>query len=997
MDPEPHIPRIPDHEMIRVIGRGSYGDVWLARNVMGVLRAVKVVHRRRFDSERPYEREFRGLQAYEPLSRTSDGLVQVLHIGRHDAEGCFYCVMELADDANDSTEVFTRASAGGPGAVARDPAGYEPRTLRSDLARLTRLPVAECAETGRSLATGLAQLHRHRLVHRDLKPSNVIFVDGRAKLADIGLVAGLDESRSYVGTEGFVPPEGPGRPTADLFALGRLLYQAATGLGPERFPEIPPDWMDAPDTKALIEFHEILLKLGEGDVRRRYQDAAEVLADLALVQSGKSVVELRRLQRRLVWFRRFGAAAATGLAVAVAAWSWTAREARRERENSARIAEAERRARHQLVDTYLAQAGAERLVGRLDGRDTVLRVLTDATAYGPDAGQRRDLRSAAAAALAQTGTRWIPAPTGLRSLDPMSVAGDRRQELFARHDTTGALVALRIADGAVAASLPALRPVEDEVAGFSPDKRFVRLRRGREFIIGDFARGGYCRTNGACAFAPDNRLWAAAPDGAIELVDLSEDRVVRRLGRSAASGAGAPATHIAVSQDEAWIATATGDARIRLQATATDEDAGGSLEAPGAVYSLAWGPKPGQFAAGLESGEVIVWELPDTHPRRQFVARSGAVRRVAFDSTGKVLATAGEDEVVTLSDAGNGREIAVVPAIAWQLDFRPADGRLGLVWRGGEPGFIGRVEPVAFRILRDRSSTSGGDGALAFSADGRWLASGTSVGIEIIDAASGRSVATLPTRGTRALAFGPADASLRWLDGDEACSVTLEDGRPLEASLRREPGRPWTHLAVAERSGTVVLADGAAEALVVRAAGRDDIRLGPHQFVRFAAIRADGGLVASGSLTVPDVLVWDPATGRRVAQVPSGLAVHPVFSTDGRWLATSGPACSLWRTDGWQPGPELPTGPANTVAGAAAFSPDSRTLAAVYGDHEIRLFRLPEGAPGLTLEAPGSRRLLSLAFSPDGRVLAATTVQGEILSWCLPELDAELSRLGLRE
>jgi len=882
--------------------------------------------------------------------------------------------------------------------LPRDPAGYEPRTLRSDLARLTRLPVAECAETGRSLATGLAQLHRHRLVHRDLKPSNVIFVGGRAKLADIGLVAGLDESRSYVGTEGFVPPEGPGRPTADLFALGRLLYQAATGLGPERFPEIPPDWMDAPDTKALIEFHEILLKLGEGDVRRRYQDAAEVLADLALVQSGKSVVELRRLQRRLVGFRRFGAAAATAAAVAVAAWSWTAREARRERENSARIADAERRARHQLVDTYLAQARAERLVGRLDGRDTVLRVLTDAMASGPDAGQRRDLRSAAAAALAQTGTRWIPAPSGLRSLDPMGVAGDRRQELFARHDTTGALVALRLADGRVAATLPPLQPVEDEVAGFSPDQRFVRLRRGRETIIGDFARRAYCRTNGACAFAPDNRLWAAAPDGVIELVDLPSGRVVRRIGQNGASGTSAPATHIAVSQDGGWIATAKGDARIRLHATATDEDgAGGSLEAPGTVYSMAWGPKPGQFAAGLESGEVIVWELPDTHPRRRLAAGSGAVRRVAFDSTGKVLATAGEDEVVTLSDAGNGRAIAVVPAIAWQLDFRPTDGRLGLVWRGGEPGFIGLVDPVAFRILRGRSSTGGGDGALAFSADGRWLASGTPVGVEIIDAANGRTVSTLPTRGTRALAFGPDDASLSWLDGDEGCSVTLENGHTLEASLRREPGRPWTHLAVAERSGAVVLADGAAEALVVRAAGRDDIRLGPHQFVRFAAIRADGGLVASGSLTVPDVLVWDPATGRRVAQVPSGLAVHPVFSADGRWLATSGPACSLWRTDTWQPGPELPTSPANTVAGAAAFSPDSRTLAAVYGDHEIRLFRLPEGAPGLTLEAPGSPRLLSLAFSPDGRVLAATTVQGEILSWNLPELEAELSRLGLRE
>jgi len=43
-------PKIPDHEMLRRIGRGSYGEVWLARNVMGVYRAVKVIYRDRFES-----------------------------------------------------------------------------------------------------------------------------------------------------------------------------------------------------------------------------------------------------------------------------------------------------------------------------------------------------------------------------------------------------------------------------------------------------------------------------------------------------------------------------------------------------------------------------------------------------------------------------------------------------------------------------------------------------------------------------------------------------------------------------------------------------------------------------------------------------------------------------------------------------------------------------------------------------------------------------------
>src|ERR1041385_253592 len=64
----PSIPRVPDHQMLRPIGRGSYGEVWLARNVMGTFRAVKVVYRKTFESDRPFEREFIGLRKFEPVS-----------------------------------------------------------------------------------------------------------------------------------------------------------------------------------------------------------------------------------------------------------------------------------------------------------------------------------------------------------------------------------------------------------------------------------------------------------------------------------------------------------------------------------------------------------------------------------------------------------------------------------------------------------------------------------------------------------------------------------------------------------------------------------------------------------------------------------------------------------------------------------------------------------------------------------------------------------------
>src|SRR5947208_15488422 len=57
---------VPDHTLIRRIGKGAYGEVWLACSFIGLYRAVKFVRRAAFDSDRPYEREFDGIQRFEP-------------------------------------------------------------------------------------------------------------------------------------------------------------------------------------------------------------------------------------------------------------------------------------------------------------------------------------------------------------------------------------------------------------------------------------------------------------------------------------------------------------------------------------------------------------------------------------------------------------------------------------------------------------------------------------------------------------------------------------------------------------------------------------------------------------------------------------------------------------------------------------------------------------------------------------------------------------------
>jgi serine/threonine protein kinase len=99
------------------------------------------------------------------------------------------------------------------------------------------------------LADALNFSHQQGLTHRDIKPSNVIFVNGRPKLADIGLVADIrpvDQVHTFVGTLGYMlpPPKKPGTPQADIYALGMLLYVISTGRDPGFFPDLSTTLME---------------------------------------------------------------------------------------------------------------------------------------------------------------------------------------------------------------------------------------------------------------------------------------------------------------------------------------------------------------------------------------------------------------------------------------------------------------------------------------------------------------------------------------------------------------------------------------------------------------------------------------------------------------------------------------------------------------------------------------------------------------------------------
>src|SRR6266705_2033197 len=137
---------------------------------------------------------------------------------------------------------------------------YVPKTIGSEISRRGRLPFEECLQLSLSLTATLSHLHKGGLVHRDIKPSNIIFVNGRPRLADIGLVAAASEAKSFVGTEGFIPPEGPGAAQADIYSLGKVLYEIATGKDRQSFPEPPTLLEEFADRKQLLELNEIILK-----------------------------------------------------------------------------------------------------------------------------------------------------------------------------------------------------------------------------------------------------------------------------------------------------------------------------------------------------------------------------------------------------------------------------------------------------------------------------------------------------------------------------------------------------------------------------------------------------------------------------------------------------------------------------------------------------------------------------------------------------------------
>ena len=162
---------------------------------------------------------------------------------------------------------------------------------------------SEIARLGAALAVAVHSLHEQEAVHLDLKPANVIIrPDGSAVLLDFGLSWHAhypdllaEEMRQAAGSPAWMAPEQVvgvrGDPRSDLFAIGVILYELATGELPFGVPQTRGGlrqrlWMDPPPPRRLRPdlpawLQEIILRCLEPEAAQRYPSAAHLAFDLA--------------------------------------------------------------------------------------------------------------------------------------------------------------------------------------------------------------------------------------------------------------------------------------------------------------------------------------------------------------------------------------------------------------------------------------------------------------------------------------------------------------------------------------------------------------------------------------------------------------------------------------------------------------------------------------------------------------------------------------------
>ena len=281
-----------DYEVLEEIGRGGMGVIYKARQVsLNRVVALKMILAGRLANEQDIQRFHSEAEAAAKLEHP--GIVPIFEIGQH--AGQHYFSMGFVEGQS-----LAKRVAAGP---------LSPR-------RAAEL-VAQIAET-------VHYAHERGIIHRDLKPANVLLDrSGQPHVTDFGLAkelrrdSDLTGTGQILGTPSYMPPEqaagksDPIGPTADVYALGAILYCLLTGRPPfqaatpvdtlRQVLEQLPVSVSQLNGQVPLDLETISLKCLEKDPRRRYATALELAEELERYLDGRPI-----LARPVGFFERTG-------------------------------------------------------------------------------------------------------------------------------------------------------------------------------------------------------------------------------------------------------------------------------------------------------------------------------------------------------------------------------------------------------------------------------------------------------------------------------------------------------------------------------------------------------------------------------------------------------------------------------------------------------------------------------------------------------------------
>lgn len=273
--------RVGRFELLEILGRGSFGTVWEARDLLlGRLAAVKLLDRGTM-GDLSTQRFVREAQIAGNLQHPH--IVKLLEIGTVDDE-----TGEIQYLAYELIEGVTLAEWHG----------------------FTRAPHRETAELLAKLASAMHHAHENGVVHRDLKPENILMdLSGEPHITDFGLARRLEdrltEPNVTLGTIAYMAPEQARAdsqsmgPRADVFSLGVILFELLTGQLPFRGQSIPeyiqeasvrePTFPETASRQIPSDLATICLKCLASAPERRYVSAQALEQDLRRFIAGKPI------------------------------------------------------------------------------------------------------------------------------------------------------------------------------------------------------------------------------------------------------------------------------------------------------------------------------------------------------------------------------------------------------------------------------------------------------------------------------------------------------------------------------------------------------------------------------------------------------------------------------------------------------------------------------------------------------------------------------------